>query len=629
MEPQLQMLIYALGYTLLHSLWQGLLLYALLIITLRLMPAAMSRLRYNTALVILLGSIAWCADTFLSYWRQVQGVKIVVSQAVNGSVVSKTVHTTFSSGNAVFHRLDNLLPWLENYFPYVIALYTAGIIFLFCRLVINVMQVNNLRRRGIVQPSHEWMEMFYGLKARLGISRKIRLLFSKHVKVPMMAGAIKPVILMPFATVNHLTAEQFEAILLHELAHIRRNDYLVNILQTFLETILFFNPFTKLISAAIRREREHCCDDFVLANTSQPLSYAKALASLEFFRTENLSMAATGNKNQLFNRIKRMMEMKRNTRWFSSLPAVILTLLIGCSLVWLAPALAQSKKDKAAKESPAKKDGTKETKITVIDDNGRKKTYRDMDEMPPAERKKLEEKLDKVGVELEGLEEEINREVAKAMQEASEGIEEAQRELASVDIGAAINEAMSEVNWEKINDEINAAVAESQKEVAEAVKAGGAINADSLREVINAAIAKSHEAIEAVNWDSIHRNIEIAMDSARVAMRQAHKAMARAGRLQHVPAPPSPPSPAEVIPPAPPVPPIPANGGSYERMLSKMENDGLIDRSDYKIEKRHDKLYIDGVLQPEKVFRNYSRYLNGDKVTIKGKNDNISIKVKN
>ena len=145
----------------------------------------------------------------------------------------------------------------------------------------------------------------------------------------MMIGALKPVILLPIATINYLTTEQVETILLHELAHIKRHDYLLNIFQTIAETILFFNPFVWLISRIIRREREHCCDDIVIANMSSPLPYAKALAMLENTRLEanNVALAATGNKQQLLGRIKRIMGTRKNKLNYTQLTIVIVVVL--------------------------------------------------------------------------------------------------------------------------------------------------------------------------------------------------------------------------------------------------------------------------------------------------------------
>ena len=136
----------------------------------------------------------------------------------------------------------------------------------------------------------------------MGISRKVSVWISQHIDVPATIGFIKPVILIPFASLNNLSGDQLEAIILHELSHIKRNDYLINIMVAVIETILFFNPFVVLLSKVIKRERENCCDDFVLQYRYDPHSYAYALLRLEQSRATNLKLAigAVSGKNSYY-----------------------------------------------------------------------------------------------------------------------------------------------------------------------------------------------------------------------------------------------------------------------------------------------------------------------------------------
>ena len=165
----------------------------------------------------------------------------------------------------------------------------------------------------------------------------------------MVIGFLKPMILMPAAAIAQLSLDQLETILLHELAHIKRYDYLVNILQVVVETILFFNPFVWMVSSITRQEREHCCDDLVLAYTEEPLTYAIALSALATHPgAAGFSVAATGQSDHLFfNRIKRITEMKKNPFSYSRMIAAILIFAaITCSVAVLTPSFAKTKKDK-------------------------------------------------------------------------------------------------------------------------------------------------------------------------------------------------------------------------------------------------------------------------------------------
>jgi len=141
------------------------------------------------------------------------------------------------------------------------------------------------------------------------ITRPIQLLQSAAVEVPTLLGALKPVILLPASALTGLSADQLTALLAHELAHIRRHDYLANILQSCIETLLFYHPAIWWLGRRIRLEREHCCDDTAVALTSSPLTYAQALAAMESLRTpSSLTLAATGpSRGTLLKRIQRLL----------------------------------------------------------------------------------------------------------------------------------------------------------------------------------------------------------------------------------------------------------------------------------------------------------------------------------
>jgi len=180
----------------------------------------------------------------------------------------------------------------------------------------------------------------------LAIHKKVKVGVSHFVDVPCMAGYFKPVILLPFTLATYLSAEEIEAILLHELAHIKRNDYVVNMVQQVLSILLFFNPCALLINRIINEERENSCDDLVVKATADPIIYAKALLKLEQTRQNDwkLALAATGKKYHLLNRIQRIMKTKKPTTSVrpALLAMLILTIGIGC-IALLNPQIAQGK----------------------------------------------------------------------------------------------------------------------------------------------------------------------------------------------------------------------------------------------------------------------------------------------
>ena len=157
----------------------------------------------------------------------------------------------------------------------------------------------------------EWQETLRKLGAQIGLSRPVRLLVSALVQVPTVVGWLRPVVLVPVGALGGLPAEHLEALLLHELAHIRRHDYLVNILQSVAEALLFYHPAVWWVSGHIRAERELCCDDVAVSVTGDALTYARALAQLESYRPAHLSAALAANGGSLADRIARLLGQSR------------------------------------------------------------------------------------------------------------------------------------------------------------------------------------------------------------------------------------------------------------------------------------------------------------------------------
>jgi hypothetical protein len=167
--------------------------------------------------------------------------------------------------------------------------------------------VRTIRLRDNELVESEWIERLNDLRRRFGLSRPVRLLKSALVEVPTVIGWLRPVILLPAASLTGLTPGQLEAILAHELAHVRRFDYLVNAFQCLVETLMFYHPVVWWISRCVREERENCCDDLVIKVCGDRLEYARALATLEEFRAELPQLAFAASGGSLLNRIRRLL----------------------------------------------------------------------------------------------------------------------------------------------------------------------------------------------------------------------------------------------------------------------------------------------------------------------------------
>jgi GWxTD domain-containing protein len=194
------------------------------------------------------------------------------------------------------------------------------------------LSAQRLRRTGVCTASADWEQRFAILLSRVRLTRPVRLLESALAEVPLTIGFLRPVIILPVGLLAGLPAQHAEVILMHELAHIARWDYLVNLLQSAVEALLFYHPAVWWVSHVMRREREHCCDDFVVSATGDPAMYAKALGSLEQYRVQPPILAVTGGP--LMPRIYRLLGYAA-PRGASVMPALIF-LTIGSAAALLA-----------------------------------------------------------------------------------------------------------------------------------------------------------------------------------------------------------------------------------------------------------------------------------------------------
>ena len=362
--------IQSLSWSLIYSLGQGFVVYSTLLLVLKLIPAFSANAKYRLSLSALTILFVWFLTTL---WMQfhiltlITNKQSIISQSQYAITFQYPLQSISTLGNHSFlmSLVTMILPWLS-------AFYFIGLLFMLVRLSLGMKQLVTLRKVGVSQPDPVFIELLNSLKNKLHFEGSVQLLISAKAQVPMVVGFLKPIILMPVAAIAQLSTDQLETILLHELTHVKRNDYLVNILQTIAETILFFNPFVWLVSSITRQEREHCCDDLVLIHTREPLFYATALATLASHPTlsSTLAIAASGQSNQLFNRIKRIMEMKKNPLSYSRMvAAIVIIFAITCSIAWLAPTFAPNNKSNSPLVSATDESGTGMDTVVVSEEN--------------------------------------------------------------------------------------------------------------------------------------------------------------------------------------------------------------------------------------------------------------------
>jgi TonB family protein len=326
-------LIEQLGLTLLHFLWQGALLGILYWLALVIGRPASARTRYNLAVGTLLALGLMPVLTF-AYLSSASAGAATLAGATAGSTWS-------SEGLAVMQLVVSatgqdqaitLLTW-------TVAGWLAGVLLLSARLVLGWHYITRLKRSARRDALAHLKPSLDRLRAAMGIRKSVALAVSDRIPSPVVVGWLKPLILFPPALVARLSANQVEMILAHELAHIRRNDHLINLIQIVIETLLFYHPVVALVSRQIRIERENACDDLALASTQDRLAYVEMLASLERFRQPGPSLTLGLQDGQILGRIRRLVERSRPRRQIGvTLPALLgLMLLAGSTGLWLMP----------------------------------------------------------------------------------------------------------------------------------------------------------------------------------------------------------------------------------------------------------------------------------------------------
>ena len=367
----------ALGWTLMHSLWQSGLILLLVLATLRFIPAAKSATRYALSFGGLTLLIASTFFTFFYINSHASG-----EQQTQAAIVYEIAFTSKPAADTygVSDVVTLMAATIEHYMLWILAAWFAGFSFFALRFAGGLLVTTGIRNSSFPL-ANEWTAYIQSAGRMLGISRMISLSESGAITTPMVIGYFKPVILIPAGMLTGLSTEQLETIFLHELAHIRRHDYLINIIQSAVEAVLFFNPFVLSLSSLIRREREYCCDDLVLRHHGNASAYTHALAKLAENRlTAHAFVLSLGDdKNQLLNRIRRIME--KTVKNYSGKSRLLLPAMLlvagGLCISWLGMEGKHAVQSDTALTEPdtavrKKENGARYSRrsIITIDENG-------------------------------------------------------------------------------------------------------------------------------------------------------------------------------------------------------------------------------------------------------------------
>lgn len=312
MELQLATLVPATGWALLHFVWQGLLIGWAVTLAMHVLRKARPQTRYAVAC----GALLLCAALPLSG---------ILMQLADTRTVHETVTTTISSdadgqrsvaltiaapvaqavvGNAALEAAYDVL---RRQLPWVVGLWLAGAALMALRLAIGLKWVADRTRPDQYSTNPYWQRRLSELARRFGIAQHVRLGVADKLDSPITAGCWKPVVLVPAALVTGMPTDLLEALLAHELAHIKRHDYFVNLIQSAIEIVLFYHPSVWAISRRIRIEREQIADDLAVEMVGQPHKLAQALSQLDRFQFDTTQLAHAAHGGNLMSRIKRLL----------------------------------------------------------------------------------------------------------------------------------------------------------------------------------------------------------------------------------------------------------------------------------------------------------------------------------
>lgn len=364
----------ALGWTLLHAIWQGFALVLPVAIVLHLLRNRSSELRYRVSVLTLLTQLLLSVATFVWCYQPSTGSPVHALPILS----SEFDKTTPADWQAVTHTLlwyQRMQQFLEVHLSEFVLLYLIGVALFGVRLAGGWVYLQRLSQTATQPSAAVWTNLAEKLQVVLSTRTVVQIRESARIAAPMIIGVLKPVLLVPVGLATHLSVRELEAVLAHELAHVKRHDYLVNLLQSVTEVLYFFHPALWWLSARVREEREHCCDDLavqVCGGDGRVL--AQALARVEELRlthiaqTPALAMGFASKRQHLLHRVRRMLGVP--TRPFvsnSSLAGLTLATILLMSISVYGMHNQQPKPDKKRPNKVIYELGRKDAEFSVSD----------------------------------------------------------------------------------------------------------------------------------------------------------------------------------------------------------------------------------------------------------------------
>jgi bla regulator protein blaR1 len=543
----------ALGWTLVHAIWQATIVALALAVVMFIIRRKSAQLKYFLSFTALLGILAWSGATFYRSYQYAAEKQAIRSQILKNKDYKGSRLAPFSTDNEktkadqtpITFNLNTIKTraFFQRNFPLICTFWLIGMLLLVARLIAGFIFANRLRTYHLVSVEKEWQQMLIELSEKMGLIRKIEAFFSPLAKVPMTLGTIKPIILFPVTAFTGLNSKEIEAIIAHELAHILRNDYLFNIIQSIVEILFFYHPAVWIISAQIRAERENCCDNLAVIATGDKKTYVKTLASFQIQQAQQaeLAMAYSGKKGSVLHRIKRLQkEIAMKTNFIEG--------LIAAGIIVSGLALASF--STARQADSARTDSTQnKMEVEVMEPQktlNRDSLYAEMEEMinktkaSEAEKEKLQKAVEiamsetdeqlsseimtEINVALNNVNiseivKEAMKEAASAMREASSEIENARKEIDDGEIRRDMREALQDIEDARVEMEhdirtdmaadginqatIDATVAAATAGLDIAASVVGSINVEGIVSAALSGVSAALNAVGQMKFDTI------------------------------------------------------------------------------------------------------------------------------
>jgi TonB family protein len=303
----------AIGWTLIHFLWQGTLLFLSYWVITRVFIKHKINIHYWIGMATIMLCLIIPIREFINQLATISDTNIIHQLAIEINIIES---------NGLLNPLDLFISLIQKIIPYLVIFWSVAVLLISTHLIKSWVLLVKLSKNSSMQLPEKLALKLESATIKLKLKFKPIIIISKKIDIPATFGYFKPVILFPVSLISKLPQDQIEAILLHELCHVKRADFLHNILQLIVETLFFYHPLTKWISRDVRKIREHCCDELVLKLDTNPLVYAKALTNIATIYNDNLNpshLQIAATDGELFNRIKFLMLEKRAQLPFTNL----------------------------------------------------------------------------------------------------------------------------------------------------------------------------------------------------------------------------------------------------------------------------------------------------------------------